>query len=219
MAGKKDNDFISRLSFPKTPKKASDRQALFKKLKDWYKQESKLFPYQLDIYKTEKTSISFASPSKKIFIGIAFTKPINVYVAVNRSEEETKELNSIVNKFAGYLNTLLGEIAQQITVETQASSDFETKNLTKFFDKSHTEKFREKLGKRPAPIAAGWTFEFEGHSVIWLTINLAKNSSNVFMSDHTLKANIPLDFVRSEVNHMAKVEEFANQIIQMEEYS
>lgn len=209
-----DNDFqlIINLYFTKKPKNDTVRKALLEKLKEWFEKED----LPLKMIKSQKKLISLASD--KYFIGFSCYRNIKgIFALSGTSEEEATEFNDIMNRIAVYLNTLLGDFAQNIRVQTDLEDSPYNKikvDITKFMNKAYINKVGKGLYSTPKPIIAGFEFRFDGHRD-WVLF-LAKGVI-AYRSTSVLKVNIPLDLIQSENKHMGKLVEIVNKLKKAED--
>jgi hypothetical protein len=199
------------LLFPKTPRRTKDIKELFEKFKLWVQQERPL--ENVEFSKNEITLFN-----EKLYLSFSFQKPIQVILLVKSPQNNIEKMNTVFNKIAGYLNTILNEIIPGGRVS--ASKEIILKKgdilVKKFVDELAIEKINKKLKKKIEPIAIGARYKNKNRENIMLSFSLEKETSSLIISDHVLKTNIPWDFVFTEEAELAKLEKMIKQIIELE---
>lgn len=200
--------------FPKAPKKAEDKEALYSKFLSLV-EENKELPVKVKSNKRKKRIIL---DSDEFMFAIYFGKTLSIRTLVNDPDKHIDTINGVGNKIINYMNIILGEGARNSTVNSAKTTYYSKRipNLSKkIIGETRIAKINEKVEQVLNPYAISFEYKLKEKEFSFGSFS-GKASVEALLSSTPYKDRIPFNFLRKEYDELIKPEELMKKLAEME---
>lgn len=196
--------FTLKISFPRSPKEAKKRKALFEKTASWANEQRNVF--KVKRVRSSRNAVSFEGDH--FAFGVGFRKPIEVKVGIMDPNLRLEAANELGNQILTYLNAILGKQASVSEIEADLNVTSEKKGVLpkRIISESRIAKLSEITKKNLVVNGVGLAYEVDDVPVLVFIYGFEDLSMRFMHVYHDLKNTLPLDFVKSEYEILKKSE-------------
>jgi hypothetical protein len=203
------------INFPKAPKKAKEKRALFQKLLPLIEEQKEALPVRL---KSNKRKRYVILDSDEFMFAISFGERIAMRIAVVDPKKNLETVNKVGNKVINFVNTILGKraIGSQINSSKTTIHPTKTINLAKkIMDERRIAKMNEEVKETLTPCGVYFEYKVKEREFSFATFSNEKSAELMF-SSFAYKGELPFDVLRDEYNELAKPTAIIEELKKME---
>ena len=204
------------IRFSKALKRKKDRDSAYARFISLVEENLESFPFQTSFNKKRRQVVFNA---ENFLIIVIFSKLPTTTIMVNEPHENISVANEASNKIINYLNTVLGEIANDVGVRCMLDSVIEEKKTVNLADKLIGErriaKINELLKQTLKPLVIGFQFKEDERTNAIMSMSNGTTAQGVFTTA-VYKGKLPFNLLEKEIKALDNPAEIIKKLTEME---